>query len=277
MALFGDYSKAGKGVAKDAPKKKALFRFLELYFRKFWKLLGLNILTFICCIPIITIGPAIAGMTRVIKLYSMEKHADVLSDFWNGFSKNWKQSLPMGIIDTIVLLGICVGMKVYPSMGESTGNTTFFNILCVLSVSLGLTFLIMNFFIFPMIVSTNLPLMAIIKNAFYLTCLALKTNVITLLIYGVTIALIAVSVLINPLSAIIVPIWPITFLGYVSVFNSYPVIQKYVIDPYYEQKGEENPEYAYLKPLDPEDSVFVDRGGSEAPIGSKSKKGKTIS
>ena len=39
MALFGDYTKAGPGVEKNAPQKKPFFRFIELYFRKFWKLI----------------------------------------------------------------------------------------------------------------------------------------------------------------------------------------------------------------------------------------------
>ena len=65
------------------------------------------------------------------------------------------------------------------------------------------------------------------------------------------------------------------------IFNSYPLIQKYVIDPYYAEQGKDNPEYDYLKPLDEDESVFTDKGGEEAPIEGKSakkkKKGKTIS
>ena len=69
------------------------------------------------------------------------------------------------------------------------------------------------------------------------------------------------------------------------MFNSYPLIQKYVIDPYYEERGESNPEYAYLEPLDEEDAIFTDMGGKEAPVasskekpaGSKSKGNKKIS
>ena len=64
------------------------------------------------------------------------------------------------------------------------------------------------------------------------------------------------------------------------MFNSYPQIQKYVIDPYYEERGEINPEYGYLSSEDSEETVFVDKGGEEAPIESKKsgkKKNKTIS
>ncbi len=277
MALFGDYTKAGPGVDKNAPQKKPFFRFIELYFRKFWKLIGLNFLTFLCCLPIITIGPAIAGMTKVLKLYSMERPCDVLSDFWSGFSKNFKQAFPVGLIDLLVFSGVIMGLRIYPQMAESTGNTVFYYALSIISAILGFTFLMMNFYIFPMLVSVDLPLADILKNSFYLTCLGLKTNIITLLIYALTLGLTFVStVFVSVLNIVAVPIFILSFLGYVSVFNSYPIIQKYVIDPYYEQRGEDNPEYDYLKPLDPEDSVFVDMGGKEAPIEGR-KKHKTIS
>jgi hypothetical protein len=57
----------------------------------------------------------------------------------------------------------------------------------------------------------------------------------------------------------------------------YPIIQKYVIDPYYEEKGENNPEYNYTGTKDNSVSIFTDKGVNEAPIEPKSKKGKTIS
>ena len=66
FGLF-DYSKPGKGVDKNGPQKKRFFHFFELYFRKFWKLITLNMLYVLFCIPIVTIGPATAAMTYILK------------------------------------------------------------------------------------------------------------------------------------------------------------------------------------------------------------------
>ena len=84
MGIFGseNYLRSGPGIAKNAPKKKPFFYFWELYFRKFWKLISLNILTFIFCIPIVTIGPAFAGMTKVLRNYVLEKNSFIFHDFW---------------------------------------------------------------------------------------------------------------------------------------------------------------------------------------------------
>lgn len=273
MSLFGlnDYSKAGPGVAKNAPKKKPFFEFFELYFRKFWNLIKLNFITVLFCLPIVTIGPALAGMTKVLRNYRLEKNAFIMHEFWKGFSKNIKQSLPIGLLDVLFTVSAVAAMQVYPSMYKSSGNAVYI-VFCVISVSFALTLLMMNFYIFPMIVATDLSLANIVKNSFYLTCVGLKKNIITLLITAFIVVFLAIMILLHPLSAIIIPIWPVSFLGFLIMFNSYPLIQKYVIDPYYEERGECNPEY--LQPLDEEEAIFTDMGGKETPLASEKEKSK---
>lgn len=275
MSLFGfnDYTKAGPGIAKNAPKKKPFFEFFELYFRKFWKLLELNLLTALFCIPVVTIGPAIAGMTKVLRNYRLEKNSFIFHDFWKGFSKNLKQSIPVGLLDILFTVSAYAALQVYPAMYKNSGSFIYI-VLCVISVSFALTLLMMNFYIFPMIVATDLSLANIVKNSFFLTCVGLKKNIITLVLVVFVVLVLGVAILLHPLSAIIIPIWPISFLGFLIMFNSYPLIQKYVIDPYYEERGESNPEYAYLEPLDEEDAIFTDMGGKEAPTISQKEKNK---
>lgn len=285
LGFGADYEKAGSGISKNAPRKKPFFQFCEMYFGRLWKMLKLSMLTFLFCIPIVTIGPAIAGMTKVLRTFYLDKDTFIWHDFWKGFSQNWKKSLPAGIIDVLFGISLICALNVYPAMGEQAaaagGSSTPYTILCVISVSFALTVLMMNFYAMPMIVATDLSFKNIIRNSFFLTCIGLKRNIITLLIVLLTAGFIAICFLVSPVSLILIPVWAISFLGFVIVFNSYPLIQKYVIDPYYEEQGKDNPEYDYLKPLDEDESVFTDKGGEEAPIEGKSAKkktkGKTIS
>jgi len=66
------------------------------------------------------------------------------------------------------------------------------------------------------------------------------------------------------------------------VFNAYPVIQKYIVNPFYEAKGEKNPEipdYSDSKEEAGEKTtIFTDLGGKETPINKKNVKtsGKVI-
>ena len=256
-----------------------------MYFGRFWKMLKLSMLTFLFCIPVVTIGPAIAGMTKVLRTYYLDKDAFIWHEFWKGFSQNWKKSLPIGLIDVLFGISLNYALVIYPYLGEQAvaagGSSTFYTVLCVISVSFALTVLMMNFYAFPMIVATDLDFKNIVRNSFFLTCIGLKRNIITLLIVLLTVGMIAVFTLVSKISLLLVPVWAISFLGFVIVFNSYPLIQKYVIDPFYAEQGKDNPEYDYLKPLDAEEAVFIDKGGEEAPVeGKKSKKknkGRTIS
>ena len=277
-----DYEKAGKGISKDAPKKKAFFDFFEMYFRYFSRLVRLNIMTFIFCIPVVTIGPALAGMTKVLRNYALDKNAFMFHEFWKGFSENWKKSLPVGLLDTLFAVSAVTALQVYPAMGAEAeaagGSGIVYTIFCVLSVSFALTLFMMNFYIMPMIVATDLSFKNVIRNSFFLTCVGLKKNIITLIVA----ALVFVIILISDLwGLLLIPLWAISFVGFVIMYNSYPQIQKYVINPYYEEKGMDNPEYDYLKPLSADESVFLDRGAEETPDGSqkskKKKKGKIIS
>lgn len=62
---IGNYTKEGKGVDKNAPKKRGLFAFFELFFRKFWRLIKLNLLYVLACLPtalvVFVLGGYISG------------------------------------------------------------------------------------------------------------------------------------------------------------------------------------------------------------------------
>lgn len=277
MGLFGNnYAKAGPGVAKDGPRKKRFFLFWELYFRKFWPLLKLNMLYFLFCLPIVTIGPATAGFVKVLRNYSMEKHAFLWMDFIDAFKENFKQSFVMGLIDIVLVILMYVSLMVYPQLAA---QNSFYYVPYVLCLSFLLVAIMMHFYIYPMIVSVNLPLKQIIKNSFLLTCLGIKANIVTML--GLVVIFGGLFALIWYVNLFLIFLWPFVILslaGFLVVFNSYPIVQKYVINPYYEAQGRDNPEYDYLKPLGEDDSIFEDKGGTEPPInpGSDKKKGKVV-
>ena len=87
MALAGffglfNYEKEGPGVAKNAPKKRVFFAFMEIYGRKFWKLVIAGLLWAVTALPIVTRGWADAGLTFITRSYSREKHAFIKEDFF---------------------------------------------------------------------------------------------------------------------------------------------------------------------------------------------------
>lgn len=309
MGIFGsDYESTGVGIPKNAPKKKGAARFFELFFRKFWKLIQINMLYFVFYIPLLlavyaflklsnrtaaafmivfclcvftaVIGPATAGMMKILRNYTIEKHSFIITDFKDAFSKNYKKSFIVGLIDIIAIISIAASVRVYPQLAKIYGQGMM--IFFVISVSVGLVLVMMNFYTFLMIVATELSLKNIIKNSFALACAALKKNLLTLFISLLIAGAFILLVIWNLSNLLFLPFVPVSFIAFVICFNSYPVIQKYVINPYYEQKGEINPELAIdISDEDEDDIIFEDKGGSETPIKKKKtrkkSKGKIIS
>jgi hypothetical protein len=83
----------------------------------------------------------------------------------------------------------------------------------------------------------------------------------------------------TPVFFVLLPVFPAAFICFMTCFNSYPVIQQYVINPYYTSIGKINPELLAGQPEEgDEPPIFEDMGGKEKPIEKRKKgKGKTIS
>ncbi|MGN1113802.1 MAG: YesL family protein [Oscillospiraceae bacterium] len=277
MSLFKkNYDEPGMGIPKAPMEKKGFFKFFEIYGVRFWRLIELNLIFILACIPIVTFGPAVAGMTKVARNYSQERNAFIWSDFWKAFKSNFKQAFVMGIIDLIFIAAIFVGFPVYQSLAK---ENSIMYIPLVLFISISLLFIMMHYYIYLMIVSANLKLTQILKNAFFLVSLGFKSTMFTLLAW---IAVFAVLILFYPYTIFIMPFLPFSFLSFVTSFNCYPVIRKFVIQPYYDKLGQDNPEFDYLKLKDDEEVIFEDNVELERKSNANKEKqdknkGKTIS
>jgi uncharacterized membrane-anchored protein len=53
---FFDYSKAGPGISNDEPQKYGFFAFFDIFFRKFWNLVTINIVYFVSCLPFVILS-----------------------------------------------------------------------------------------------------------------------------------------------------------------------------------------------------------------------------
>lgn len=278
MAFFGlfNYSKPGPGVDKDAPKKKRFFLFFELYFRKFWKLIQLNLLFLVCCIPIVTIGPAICGMTYVLRNYANEKPTFLLSDFWDAFKSNWKQGFALWFIFTLITVVAGTSFFWYFVNSATSWAMLIPYGLCILFC---LIFLFVQFYAYLMAITVELKLRYILKNCLIFAFQGAKTNIIT----AFFVLLIAIpTALFFPLTIPIIALLAFSTIGFITVFNSYPYIVKYIIEPQEQKMREERGELDDEDDEDEEedDVIFTDIGTQEVPVaqnnGKNQNKGRVI-
>lgn len=276
---FGNYAKPGKGVRKDAPKKKRFFQFFEIVGRKFFNLIKLNLLFLLYCLPAfvtpffvnrmdqsvlwvlpciplcITIGPAMAAMTKICRYYTEEKPVFLWSDFFEAFKSNFKQAWPVGIINILLIILMSYSFIFY--FGKSTENWAYL-IPLGLVLMVGLIAIFANYYIYLMLVSVNLKLTQMIKNSVLLAFVGMKTNFITLFFSAL---IVIPSLLFFPFTLPLFLLLEFSFLTLMTVFNSWQYIYLYMVRPYYIQTGEKDP---YETDDDEtEEAIFTDMTGKE--------------
>lgn len=265
-----DPTREGKGVSKETVKKKRFFLFFELVGRKFFKLCLLNILYLLCCIPVVTIGPATAGLMLVLRNIALERPTFVAHDFFEAFKKNFWKSLGAGIVMALAFTVCGFAFNFYYSayVDSSAGvNVGFFGmdsafaswfsgIAVIIAFVVLFSLMFISYYVYLLIVTVDLPLKKVFKNAAILGLVGFKTNIITT-VFVVLLCVVAffgmLLVPINFFMGALILFFLVAFIHFIIAFNSYQYIKKYVTDPFYKERGEEIPD-------DPKEheSIFVD-------------------
>ena len=242
FGLF-DYSKPGPGVDKNAPKKKNFIEFWEIFFRKFWKLVQINLCYVLTCLPVVTVGLANAGMTYVTRNFVREKPVFTWEEYLETIKKNWKQALPVGIINLIVTI-VLVWDVTFFYEGYAASKEVIQLILLSLIGCFYVVFTIMKYYIYMMMITFRFSVKQLYKNAMLMVSAGLKSNLIIsgilLLFYALMIvpAFFSLQVAIVLDSLLLIFIFP-AFRSLLIQYYIFPVIRKYIIEPYYKEHPEE--------------------------------------
>lgn len=222
-------------------QKTPFFRFFELWFQNFWMLVSINFVFSVISVLLIPNGLAKAGMTNVTRNLARDRHSFGISDFFDTIKANWKQSLIVGIINLLVTVLLCFGLLFYyNSEGFFADIALGFLLICFVIFSF------MRYYMWTIIVTFDLPASKIYKNSFLLAFVNFKNNllvgVIELALYAAVIWIVVwiphfiVLFLATILAVFIIP----GFIHLLIQFNTFPAIQKYMIDPYYEAHPDED-------------------------------------
>lgn len=226
----------------NIPKKKAFFRFFEIYFQNFWHFMTINTIYWLLSIPIVTHGMACAGITNITRDLVQKRHSFWLSDFFETIRKNLKRALAVGVINTLVTCVMAYAIYMYGSSVIHAEKVETFHIAGLLFCSLAaIIFAMMQFYIYTLMITFNFSVKTLYKNSFKFVLANLGKNLlcgtILLCIYAVYIAV--------PLCF---PKWSVIFTDLLIMFLTLPAFQfllihfftfgsikKCIIDPYYEE------------------------------------------
>lgn len=126
-------------------------------------------------IPCILItGPAQAAMSYVTRNWARDEHAFVFSDFKDALKSNWKQSLAISGITSLVPLIMLMSWQFYGRMAQSSA---FYVIPQVFAIIVGFIWLLALPYTYPMIVTYKMTIGQIIKNSVLLAIAKLPQNI----------------------------------------------------------------------------------------------------
>lgn len=156
----------------------------------------------------------------------------VFSDYFYAIKKNLKQGFLLGLIDCIIMAVLAYDL-IYFLNSPSSG---FNNFMYVMTIALIILYVIFRFYTYLMLVTFNMKLGKIFKNALIFTVLGIKRNVLALLgLLIVSAIAILPIILLMPLGlgvAIVLPL--IYYLGvcsFIYTYAAYPILDRYMIQP----------------------------------------------
>lgn len=191
------------------------------FLNKMADLLLLNLLFLVCCIPVVTIGPALCALYRVSLRSIRYGDGYVVKEFFKGFKENFKQGIVVWIINLIIAVLFIVDLMFWGKvqMGAIT------HLMLGISVFFATLVLIVSMWVYPVIAKIENRLWVNVKNAAAMAVAHFfPYTLINLLMIVIATYLFLTSIVID----IIMLLIGFALIAYMQSFFYYKVFAKYL-------------------------------------------------
>ena len=193
--------------------------------------------TYLCLavgfLTLFTFGLSTVGLTYIQRNFIRREPVSTAEDYFGSMKRNFKQGLVLGIFDLAVVFIIAFDLVSYFYSSQSFLLLVFMYLTVILSA----IYLLMRPYMYLICITFDLKLGKIIKNAWILAISGWKRNifcgffsVLVLLLNYIT------FVMIPSLGVGMVFIFTVSIAWFFQIYGAWPVIKKYMIDPFYEEK-----------------------------------------
>ncbi len=140
-------------------------------------LMWLNVLTLICCIPIVTIGPSMTAMHYVALKMARNEECYIARDFFKSFKLNFKQATGIWLIMFFIILVLAGDFLIMKNMEMKFGS-----VIRVILIVIALLFLFTSMFVFPVLAKFENTVMRTIKNAFFIGIMQFPKTILMMIL-----------------------------------------------------------------------------------------------
>lgn len=202
------------------------------------------------CLTLLTFGLSSAAMTYIHRNFIRREPVDLAEDFWHCIKRNFKQALCLGLVDILFLFVIAFDLVSYMYSNQNFGML----VLLYMTGFLSIIYLLMRPYMYLLCVTFDLKITKILKNSWILAISGLKRNLFCGLCSLLVLILNFITFAFIPsLGVGMLFIFTVSIAWFFQVYGAWPVVKRYMIDPFYEESAEEETE-------ENGEAVFEDRG-----------------
>lgn len=184
-----------------------------------------------------TYGLVRVGVTYILRNMFRGEPVFLVHDFFYAIKRNLRQAIIVGIIDLGIIALFVYDIKFF---NLKYGANMMMSVGFFTSLALSVVYILMRPYIYLMLVTFDISIFKMIKNAFLFTIIGIKRNIAvlfgTILVLALEYILLAVYI---PLGVIIPFVILPSFLIMMGIYGAYPKIKEIMIDPYYSPSAEE--------------------------------------
>lgn len=130
----------------------------------------LNLLWFVCCIPIVTVGASTTALYYTSLKIVRGEDRFLAKKFFRSFRENFRQSTVLWLI--MLAVGLFLGADgyiVYHLRASSTGApAVLWTLILALLIGAAVLYTIVLIFVFPLVASVSNTTLAMLKNSFFI-------------------------------------------------------------------------------------------------------------
>lgn len=180
----------------------------------------LNVLFLLCCLPVVTVGPACAAMYYVtLKMARKQDDTSVIRSFFHSFRQNLRQGIVLGLL--AVALGAVAFADIF-IMWNLVQYGLFFQCMLVLLVLVSILYLMTCIYLFPLLAQFNNSIKGHLRSALALSLKHFRYSLMFLLLSALPVA--AAFLIPHALEWEIIVFLMIGFAVYAYIFSLFFVV-----------------------------------------------------
>lgn len=147
-------------------------------------LMWLNVLTMLCCIPVITVGPSLTAMHYMALKIVRNEEGYITRGFFKSFRENFKQGVAIWLIQLFVIL-----MLVGDFMIIAYSGLEFSQFLQVVLLAIAIMVYFISMFLYPVLAKFENTVLHTIRNALFVGVLQFPKTVLMMILNVLPLAL----------------------------------------------------------------------------------------